>query len=166
MQLTESLLEQLNTEAALSRKALAKVPAAKSDWKPHPKSMELGTLAGLLATMPNWVGMIVNTDELDVTAPRPAAARQEQTSRELLATHDKAVEDARATLGKTTDAHLLTPWRLILPGGVVDARPRYQQLRDGVFSHLAHHRGQMTVYLRLLDVPVPALYGPSADEVR
>jgi uncharacterized damage-inducible protein DinB len=166
MNLSEMLLEQLEAEAPLSRKALEKVPEGKYDWKPHPKSMAFGPLASLVATMPTWVGMIVNMDELDVTAPRPAGASKprELTSRELVATLEDGVQQARTTLRQTTDAHLMTPWKLILPGGVVDARPRYAQLRDGLFSHLAHHRGQMTVYLRLIGVPVPALYGPSADE--
>jgi uncharacterized damage-inducible protein DinB len=167
MRLTEMFLEQLESEAALTRKALEKVPEGRYDWKPHEKSMAFGPLASLCATMPSWVGTIVDLDELDIAAPgagddfRPKELR---TSRELVAALDESLAKGRASLTKATDEKLMQPWRFMIAGRVVDAKPKYVNLRDALFSHLAHHRGQLTVYLRLIGATVPALYGPSADE--
>jgi uncharacterized damage-inducible protein DinB len=168
MSMTELFRGELEREAAATRRTLEKVPDHKTEWKPHDKSMPLGYLSTLVARMPSWVAMTINQDELDlqpVGKPpyRPAALA---TSAELVAALDRAVVDAREALAKTTDEHLLTPWRLLVGGKVVSEQPRHIVLRDAVFNHLAHHRGQLTVYLRLNDAPVPAIYGPSADEGR
>jgi uncharacterized damage-inducible protein DinB len=167
MQLTEMFREQLESEATLTRKTLERVPEGKYEWRPHDKSMMLGYLASLCATMPSWVVTMVEWDELDIAAPGRAEGfkpKELRTTRELVETHNASVEKARHALRATTDGHLMTPWRFLIAGRVVDEKPRYVNLRDALFSHLAHHRGQLTVYLRLTGAPVPALYGPSADE--
>ena len=168
MQMTELFLGELEREAKGTRRALERVPDNRNEWQPHVKSMTLGRLANLVAGMPGWVAMMVNQDSLDV-APvggNPNAPTELRTSRELLALHDRNVGTARAALAATTDAHLMTTWKMLAAGHVVSEKPRHIMLRDGCFNHLAHHRGQLTVYLRLLDAPVPAIYGPSADDAR
>jgi len=166
MKITELFQAQLESEAALSRRTLERVPEGRTDWKPHEKSMPLGYLAALVASMPLWIVMTVNQDEYDLHATTGASFKPQdlRTARELVEAHDANVEQARAALAGTTDEHLLLPWRFLIGGKVVNELPRYEMLSNGVFSHLAHHRGQLTVYLRLNDARVPALYGPSADE--
>lgn len=168
MKLTEFFLAQLEREAASTRLALERVPEGHNGWKPHPKSMELGYLAALVATMPSWIVSMVKQDEFDMRGP--AAARfkplEWRSSKELLAALDQAVSGAREALQNTNDEHLLTKWRFVVGGHVVSELPRQQMISESVFSHLAHHRGQLTVYLRLNESSVPALYGPSADEGR
>jgi uncharacterized damage-inducible protein DinB len=165
MKLIELLLADLNREVELSRRALEQVPEGKYDWKPHDKSMNFGYLAELVATIPSWVAMIITRDELDLApADGPAVERaKNETSGALLQALEKAGTDARAALEQTTEEHLLTPWRLLARGQVVWEGARQEMIRD-TLSHGAHHRGQMTVYLRLLGAKVPALYGPSADD--
>lgn len=160
MKITELLLAQLEREAAGTRETLQRFPAGRNDWKPHPKSMPFGTLAALVATMPSWIATIVRADELDLAtgaAPSPA-----ESAGKLVEAHDQALAAAREALSSTNDDHLMTSWRLRLGDKVLDERPRHLIIADTI-SHLAHHRGQLTVYLRLNDQPVPAIYGPSAD---
>ncbi len=159
--IAELLLEELEREAAGTRRALERVPEGQDDWKPHEKSMPLGYLATLIATMPSWAASIVNLDELDIGGNKPG---ESLTNRQLLELFDQSVGQAREALSQTTDEHLMTPWRLLVNGQVVLEQPRYVAIRDSAFNHLAHHRGQLTVYLRLNDIPVPSLYGPTADE--
>jgi uncharacterized damage-inducible protein DinB len=168
MRLTALFLDQLEREAPATRRVLERVPEGRSGWKPHEKSMTLGRLAALVATMPGWVAMMINQDELDLNPPGGSQYKQEEfgTSRELLEAHDAALAKAREALTNTTDEHLMTPWRFMMGGRVVNENPRYVMLRDAVFSHMAHHRGQLTVYLRLNDALVPMIYGPTADEGR
>jgi len=164
MKLTELFLEELDREGPRTRRAVERVPAGRDDWAPHPKSMPLGRLAGLVASMPSWVGLIVKQDELDLTPPPGQGQFQQPATASLAETLDKHVADARKTLQATNDDFLLTTkWRLKAGGKVVMEQPRHIVLRD-TFNHLAHHRGQLTVYLRLLDQQVPAIYGPSADD--
>ena len=165
MKLTELFLSELDREVERSRRALEQVPEGKHDWKPHDKSMIFGYLASMVATIPSWVAMTITRDELDLKpAGGPTMTREPMnTSAEYLQALDKAARDARAALEKTTDDHLMTPWRLLVTGQVVMETPRHVMLRDTI-NHWAHHRGQMTVYLRLMGAKVPALYGPSADE--
>ncbi|HEY3203826.1 MAG TPA: DinB family protein [Thermoanaerobaculia bacterium] len=166
MKLTELLLADLERETAPTRRALERVPDGRYEWKPHEKSMAMGYLSTLVATMPGWVDMMVNQDELDF-APKGGSgykAPELRTSRELVQSFDGAVAKARAALAGTTDTHLLTSWRLLAGGRVVSEQPRHVAIREGVFLHLAHHRGQLTVYLRLTGAAVPSIYGPSADE--
>ena len=167
MKLTELLLADLEREVERSRRALEQVPAGKYDWKPHDKSMIFGYLADMVATIPSWIVMAVRRDELDVApadGPTTERARNE-TSGALQQALDKAAADARAALEQATEEHLLTPWRLLARGQVVWEGARHEMIRDTI-SHWAHHRGQMTVYLRLMGAKVPALYGPSADDNR
>ena len=165
MQLKEFLLSEMDREVDRSRKALEELPEGKYDWKPHEKSMIFGYLANMVATIPMWIGMQINQDELDV-APKDGPKMEQKridTSEELVAALDKAAEGAREAFGKTTDEHLQTSWRLLAGGKVVMEAPRYEMIQDTI-NHWAHHRGQMTVYLRLLGAKVPAIYGPSADD--
>jgi len=166
MKLTEFLLTELDREVERSRWALEQVPEGKYDWKPHEKSMILGYLANMVATIPTWISMEITQDELDV-APADGSSKMEQkrmdTSAALIEALDKAAANARAAFGKTTDDHLMTSWRLLARGQVVMETPRHMMIQDTI-NHWAHHRGQMTVYLRLMGAKVPALYGPSADD--
>jgi uncharacterized damage-inducible protein DinB len=165
MKMTELFLGQLEREAAISRRALASVPDGKADWRPHPKSMPFGYLATLVATMPSWIGRMVSQDALDLnptSGPRYAPP-QWATNAELLKVHEDAVAQGIKALRETSDEHLMTPWRLLSAGKAVMENPRHVVLGD-TFGHLAHHRGQLTVYLRLNEVPVPSIYGPTADD--
>jgi len=166
MKITELFLDELKREADGSRRALERVPEGKNDWKPHEKSMALGYLAYLVASMPSWIAMTINQDQHDLN-PAGAAPRKPpawKTRRELLDTLDASVAQAREALSKTSDEHLMAKWKLLVSGNVVSEDPRYVVIRDAVFNHVAHHRGQLTVYLRLLNEKVPAIYGPSADD--
>lgn len=160
-------ISELDREAERSRRALVVVPDDKRSWKPHDKSMEFGYLADMVATIPTWFAMIINQDELDVQPKEggPRERPQPKTSVEYVAALDDAVEQAKEALRSTTQAHLETPWKLLAGGAVVLHLPRHEMLRD-TMNHWAHHRGQMTVYLRLMGAKVPALYGPSADDNR
>lgn len=166
MKLTDLFLEQLAREADGTRKVLERVPSGRADWKPHEKSMSLGRLANLVASMPSWITMMVKQDFLDIQPPGGAAYKQEElaSSSELVAALDRHVAAAREALANTTDEHLMTKWQFRVGGHVADEQPRYVMIRDAVMTHLAHHRGQLTVYLRLNEAKVPSIYGPSADE--
>lgn len=165
MKMTELFSAQLEREAVITRRTLERVPEGRPDWKPHEKSMPLGYLSTLVGTMPGWVAMMITQDELDLNPPGGGAERPPTpgTNQELLAALDDSVAKAREALSGTTDEHLLTSWKLLVAGQVVMEQPRYVAITD-TFTHLAHHRGQLTVYLRLNDVPVPSIYGPTADD--
>lgn len=166
MTLVELFQAELDREADRTRRTVERVPAGHDDWKPHDKSMPLGRLAGLVASMPSWVTLILTQDELDLTPPPGSGQYQQPATHELAAVLDKHVAKAHESLAATTDEFLFTTnWRLKAGGQIVMNQPRHIVLRD-TFNHLAHHRGQLTVYLRLLDAPVPAIYGPSADDQR
>lgn len=161
----EFLLQQLDREIERSRKALEQMPEGKADWKPHDKSMPFGYLAELVAIMPSWVAMQVNLNELDI-APETGSnfKREPKTTRaDYLKALDQAAATARQALGETTDEHLATNWQLKARGAVVQEAARHLMIQD-TLNHQAHHRGQMTVYLRLIGAKVPALFGPSADD--
>ena len=165
MKMNELFLEQLERETASTRKALERVPPGFNAWKPHEKSMAFGYLSALVASMPGWIDFMVNREELDITAPAAATfrAKEVETNAELLAALDEAVGRGKSALEGTNDEHLSRHWKLVVSGRVVSDQPRYVAIGDA-FTHLAHHRGQLTVYLRLLNAPVPAIYGPSADD--
>lgn len=167
MKMTELFLSELDREAERSKRALELVPAGKSDWKPHDRSMAFGPLANMVATMPSWIALVINQNELDLAPPEGQSHRPPplNTSDEYLAALTKAVDDGRKALQGTTDEYLTTHWKLLVGGNQVANDPRHIVIRD-LFNHLAHHRGQMTVYLRLMGAKVPALYGPSADDTR
>ncbi len=165
MELKSFLLEQLETEAAASRKIIDRVPEGRNSWKPHERSMELGYLASLVATMPGWVAMIIENDETDLSgAGKSFITRGVQTRAELFSLLDDGLARSRKVLGAASEEHLQRPWTLKMGEQILTSGPRYQQIANGTLSHLAHHRGQLTVYLRLNEAKVPALYGPSADE--
>jgi len=166
MKLTQLILDELEAETERTRRALEQVPAGKHDWKPHERSMQFGYLADMVATMPSWVTMMVKQPELDINPGGPRPPRETlNTSSDHVAALDTAMAAAREALQSTTDEHLMTKWRLLAGGTVVMEQPRYEVIRDTI-NHWAHHRGQMTVYLRLMGAQVPALYGPSADDQR
>ena len=166
MDLKSYLLARLESEAALTRKAVARVPEGRNDFKPHEKSMPLGYLAALVASMPGWITLMIERDELNLDDQTSQGFRPEVagSSPELVAGFEAAVAGARRSLETTTNEHLLTPWAFKMGGHAVSQDARHIMIANAVFSHLAHHRGQLTVYLRLCDATVPALYGPSADE--
>jgi len=165
MELKTFFLEQLEREAVASRKAVERVPEGQNSWKPHPKSMELGYLTALVATMPGWPALMIEQDELDLDGAgstfrtKPAESREE-----LLSQLEQGLANSRRALENTTEEHLMTTWRLKMGEQVLTEGPRYVQIADGALAHMAHHRGQLTVYLRLNEAKVPAIYGPSADE--
>ena len=164
MKLTELFLAELDREAPRSLRALQNVPLGRDDWAPHPKSMPLGRLAGLVAAMPSWISLIIDQDELDLTPPPGSGQYQQPATDKLAEAHETNVAKGRAALSNTNDDYLLsTNWRLRAGGAVVLDQPRHIVLCD-TFNHLAHHRGQLTVYLRLCGATVPAIYGPSADD--
>ena len=164
MNLTQLFLDELDREAPRTRRALEHVPLGRDEWTPHPKSMPLGRLAGLVASMPSWVTLVIDQDELELNPPAGSGQYQQQSTDKLAETLDRHVKKARESLSNTTDDFLMTTkWRLLFNGKVVMEAPRHVVLRD-TLNHLAHHRGQLTVYLRLNDQPVPAIYGPSADD--
>jgi uncharacterized damage-inducible protein DinB len=165
MQIREFLLAEMNREVERSRRALQQVPDGQYDYKPHDKSMIFGYLADMVATIPSWIAAIVSQDSLDV-APADGSSMKPQkktTAAELIAALDESATKAREALNTTTDAHLATSWQLKARGHVVQEAPRHEFIADSL-NHWAHHRGQMTVYLRLLGAKVPSIYGPSADD--
>ena len=166
MELKEYFLKQLEQETALNRKALERVPEGRNDWKPHPRSMAMGYLAATIATMPGWVAFMIERDELNFEDPaiENFRAHPVETRAHLLQLLEDSYAKAKRALEGTDEQHLQTRWRLVSGHRVLSEGPRYTMISDAVFSHLAHHRGQLTVYLRLNEAAVPALYGPSADE--
>jgi uncharacterized damage-inducible protein DinB len=165
MKLTELLLKELDREVERSRRVLQEAPAGRYDWKPHDKSMIFGNLANMVATMPSWIAMGVTMNELDVAPAAGSNMKRDklETSDALVKALDKSAADARTALNGTTDDFLMTPWRLLARGQVVMETPRWEMIQDTI-NHWAHHRGQMTVYLRLMGAKVPSVYGPSADD--
>ena len=165
MKLTEFFRDQLDREVERSRKALEQVPDGKYDWKPHEKSMIFGYLADMVATIPTWITMEINRDDLDVAPVEGQGTKKapKETSADLLKALDEAAAEARTALEKTTDEHLATKWKLLARGHVVWEGSRSEIIQETI-SHWSHHRGQMTVYLRLMGAKVPAIFGPSADD--
>ena len=165
MKLTEFFREELDREVERSRKALENVPDGKYQWKPHERSMIFGYLADMVATIPTWITMEINRDELDIAPAEGQGTKkpQKETRADLLKALDESAAEARDALAKTTDEHLETTWKLLARGNVVWSGSRKEMIQDTI-NHWVHHRGQMTVYLRLMGEKVPAIYGPSADE--
>ncbi|HEU4710909.1 MAG TPA: DinB family protein [Pyrinomonadaceae bacterium] len=165
MKLTEFFRKELDREVERSRKALEQVPEGKYQWKPHDKSMIFGYLADMVATIPTWITMEIDRDELDVAPAEGQGTKQapKENKEALLKALDESAAAARAALEKTTDEHLMTTWKLLARGNVVWEGTREEIIQDTI-SHWSHHRGQMTVYLRLMGAKVPAIFGPSADD--
>jgi uncharacterized damage-inducible protein DinB len=166
MTISQSLLPEFDREMTNTRKCLERAPEDKFDWKPHPKSLTIRRLAGHLAHLPSWAVMAIGQDSIDIMPPGapPPRSPEPESRTALLEVFDKNVAEARAALAGASDEHLLKGWTLLKGGQEIFTLPRVAMLRGFVMNHLIHHRAQLCVYFRLNDVPVPALYGPSADE--
>jgi uncharacterized damage-inducible protein DinB len=169
MRSTEFLSKEIEREGLLNAAVLANVPAGRDDWQPHPKSMPLGRLASLVATMPSWLTMMIEREDFDLNPPEGRQsseyAQTFSTPDALVRASNDAIAAARTALAGTTEDHLLKPWQLKVGGNVVSEKSRHEFLQETI-NHLAHHRGQLTVYLRMNDAKVAATYGPSADDQR
>ena len=165
MSMNQALLGEFDHEMANTRKTLERVPDAKWEWKPHQKSGTMGWLANHIALFPGWLAGTFETESLDIA---PGGKQVEQPTahnrQELLAIFDNGTAEARAALARATDQQLMTTWTLLNDGKPFFSMPRVAVFRGMIMNHLIHHRAQLCVYFRLNDVPVPALYGPSADE--
>jgi uncharacterized damage-inducible protein DinB len=166
MTIGQMMLGEFEQEMQGTRKVLERVPEEKWDWKPHTKSGTVGWLAGHVANLPGWATMTLQTEQFDYAPVNgPTYQPPKITNRkELLAEFDKNVGEARAAISKASDEEMMKNWTLLAGGQKIFTMPRAAVLRGVVFNHLIHHRAQLTVYYRLLDVAVPGLYGPSADE--
>ena len=166
MAINQALLPEFDMEFANTRKMLERVPDDKLAWKPHPKSFSMGNLATHIAELPGWMGATILQDSFDIAPPGgPAYTRPQFKSRkEILEMFDKNVPVARAAIANATDQQLLSPWSLLKAGQTLFTMPKIAVVRNFLMNHNIHHRAQLGVYLRLNDVPVPGMYGPSADE--
>ena len=166
MAIIDLLLPEFDKEMASTRKTLERIPDDKFDYKPHPKSGSMGWIVTHLANIPVWTVRALNQDDFDLS---PAGAPPQRTiplnsTAEVLARFDKNVADARVALARATDGALAEPWSLLSSGRKMFTLTRAEVIRNMVMNHSIHHRGQLTMYMRLNDIPVPGLYGPSADE--
>jgi uncharacterized damage-inducible protein DinB len=161
MSIGETLLPEFEQEMKSTRRLLERVPSDKGDWKPHPKSFSLAHLAQLVSWMPGWIGQTIRSTELDLA--QAGGGYSNETTATLLEGFDRGVNDTREALKGSKDADYAVPWSLKKGGVVLFTAPRGVVVRQHI-SHLSHHRGQLTVYLRMLDVPIPSIYGPTADE--
>ena len=161
MSIAQAFLPELEREAATTRRVLERVPADKLDWRPHPKSMSLGQLSLHIATLPGNIAEIAAVEEFPVPdfVQEPA-----QSVAELLSELESGVAKAKALLNGLDDARALAEWKIVKDGRAILTVPRIGLVRSIMLNHWYHHRGQLSVYLRLLDVPLPSIYGPSADE--
>ena len=166
MGLSQSLLPEFDNEMAGTRKTLERVPYEKFDWKPHEKSTAMGGLATHLSNIPTWAGYTIDQDSLDLAPGGKPLPRAElpKSQAELLSTFDANAAKARAAIAGASDEELFKPWSLMSNGNTILTMPKIAVLRSFVMNHLIHHRAQLGVYLRLNDIPVPSIYGPSADE--
>jgi uncharacterized damage-inducible protein DinB len=168
MTIGQMMLPEFDQEMQNTRKTLERCPDEKWNWKPHEKSGTVGWLASHIATMPGWLSMTIHTEELDY-APVDGPSFQPpkiENRKELLAELDKNVAESRAALAGVSDAEMMKGWKLLAGGKEIFTLPRVACIRGMVLNHIIHHRAQLTVYYRLLGIPVPGLYGPSADEVQ
>jgi uncharacterized damage-inducible protein DinB len=165
MSIGQSMLPEFDHEMANTRKTLERVPDDKFDWKPHEKSTAMGALAQHLGTLPGWANVTIDMDEFDLAPEgKPSKPEPLHSTVAVLETFDNNVAKARAAIAGASDEHLFKPWTLLSNGKKVLSMPRVAVLRGFVMSHIIHHRAQLGVYLRLNDIPVPSIYGPSADE--
>jgi uncharacterized damage-inducible protein DinB len=167
MEMTNLLLTELEHEGEGIRKTIEQLPEGKNDWRPHERSMPLGQLATLVANMPAWIDMVINKDEVDIKPGDGSSAKPPdwRTKKDLLDQFEASMKIGREALRKTTDDRLFnTRWRLKDGDRLLMDQTRYEGVREAILNHLAHHRGQLTVYLRMCGQKVPAIYGPSADE--
>jgi uncharacterized damage-inducible protein DinB len=164
MTIADALLPEFDREMGLTRRVLERVPDGQFAWKPHEKSMTLGRLAEHLTEMPMWLAASIKESGVDVSTPRPADYTSPATCAALLAVFDRNVVEARTALAGRSDGELMAPWKLKKEGKELFTMPKVAVIRGFAMNHMIHHRGQMMVYLRLRNVPVPSVYGPSADE--
>lgn len=166
MKLGEGMLPEFDHEMANTRKTLERVPEDKFTWKPHEKSMPMGRLASHIAEIPGWVSFALDSDSFDTNPPggQQHQAMQAASRKELLEAFDKNISSARAALASVEDAKMMQRWSLLTGGKTVFSLPKIAVMRGFVMNHIIHHRAQLGVYLRLNNVPVPSIYGPSADE--
>jgi uncharacterized damage-inducible protein DinB len=160
MSIGTSLIPEFDQEMATTRRVIERVPSERGEWKPHPKSFSLGHLTQLVATMPGWIARMIEQDSLDLAG---GGGYSYETTETLLEQFDSLVGKARAALERVSDDEMAKPWSLKMGDRVLVTLPRGVTIRQTI-NHLVHHRGQLTVYLRLNDVPVPSIYGPTADE--
>jgi uncharacterized damage-inducible protein DinB len=168
MSMAQSLLPEFDHEMRTTRALVERIPEARADWRPHPKSMTLGQLAAHLTAMIKWGSATIRLTELDIDSPAAAAYAPPrfETTAALVETFDANVRGTRDAIAGASDADLSVDWALIAGGRTVFSMPRVASLRTFVMNHHIHHRGQLSLYLRLLDVPLPSIYGPTADELR
>lgn len=166
MQIKDALLPEFDQEMANTRKTLERVPENKFSWKPHPKSFSMIALSTHIANMVGWTTDTLTKDSFDVSPPGAPPYKEEpaQSQKELLEKFDKGVAGARAAIAASSDEAFLKPWSLLAGGKTLFTMPRIACVRSFVMNHVIHHRAQLGVYLRLNDIPVPSIYGPSADE--
>jgi len=166
MTIAELFLAELDQEAEATRALLSRVPDGEWDWKPHEKSMNLSRLATHVAEIPGWSPWILKSDEIDFMSPEMQSwtPREMRSREEILAELDGALEQCRTDLASTSDEDLARQWTMRMGDQVVMQEPRFMVFRRQILNHVVHHRGQLGVFLRLLDVPLPMIYGPTADE--
>jgi uncharacterized damage-inducible protein DinB len=166
MAIKDALLPEFDQEMATTRKVLERLPTDKLDWMPHPRSMAMGRLGAHVGTLYDWMIKTLKQDSFDVAPPDGAPFRLPDFSSTaaIVERFDALAIEARAALAEASDEQLMAPWSLLQGGQTLFTMPRVVVLRSFVFNHLIHHRGQLSLYLRLNDVPVPSIYGPSADE--
>jgi uncharacterized damage-inducible protein DinB len=165
MALKDALLPEFDHEMATTRRLLERTPEGDLGWKPHDKSMTLGQLAGHIANIPHWCDAIFTGTEFDVAeSGEDARPKAPSSIAALIAEFDGKVRQARAALAGRTDAEMLVPWTFKNAGHEVFTMPRVSVVRSFILNHVIHHRGQLSVYLRLRNVPLPSIYGPTADE--
>jgi uncharacterized damage-inducible protein DinB len=164
MNLNELLLKELQLESQSTRKILALVPGEKHSWKPHEKSMTIGRLATHVAELPQWLNRVLDTNEFDMAA-NPFQPYTAADNKELLHFFETKLETGIAALSNATDQLLNEEWIFRRGDFIIWKSSKYEAIRSWMFNHMVHHRGQLSVYLRLLDVPIPGMYGPSADDM-
>jgi uncharacterized damage-inducible protein DinB len=164
MALTDALLPEFDREMAVTRRVLERVPFDDFNWKPHRKSMSIGELASHLCNILSWVPILLKDKSFDISGAGPSGAVASTSAQQLVASYDEHLKAARDLIASTSDGQFMEPWTLKEKGKEVFTMPRIAVLRTVFLSHSIHHRGQLSVYLRLRDIPVPPIYGPSADE--
>ena len=167
MSISAALLPEFDHEMANTRRALERIPESCFDWMPHEKSYSMGSLVSHIANLPSWAAITIEQDGFNMAPPdgtEPPTTPQLDTTAEVLESFDRNVAAARACIDGASDADLMATWSLLNGDDTVFAMPKIAVLRSFIMNHMIHHRGQLTVYMRMNDVPLPALYGPSADE--
>jgi len=166
MAISDSFIPELDHEAAGTRKTLARIPEDKFDWKPHEKSYSFQEMASHIANLPHWAAMVAGESDLDIAPAGAEPLRQEaaETVEQAVQIFDRNIAAAREAIAGLSDDQMMETWTLLAGGEEIFSMPRAAVIRGFIMNHLIHHRAQLSLYLRLNDVAMPALYGPSADE--